>query len=307
MKQCRVLDDLELFVAVVDAGSFTEAARRLARPKATISRAVAALEERLGVVLLHRTTRTLRVTTAGAELHSRAAAALGTLRNALSLAEKDEEPRGVVRMTTTVDFAATALPVALTRFLGNHPAVEVDLHVSNRVVDFVGEGIDLAIRFSVSASLPDSPLRARSLGDAYAGLYASPSYLARAGTPKSLEDLAAHTGVFFHGSGMMAGAVLAGGGLALSEPGPKTRWRCDDMFVVRGALRAGAGIGLLPAYVAEDDRTSGTLVRVLPHWEGRVAHAWLVHAAGPLPRKTRVLRDHLLEVLPTFFGPTRAG
>ncbi len=67
-------------------------------------------------------------------------------------------------MTTTVDFAASALPVALTRFLGNHPAVEVDLHVSNRVVDFVGEGIDLAIRFSVSASLPDSPLRARSLG-----------------------------------------------------------------------------------------------------------------------------------------------
>ena len=293
-----MLDDLEVFAAVVDAGSFTEAARRLSRPKATISRAVAALEERLGVVLLHRTTRTLRVTTAGAELHSRAATALGTLRHALSLAEKDEEPRGVVRVTTTVDFAATALPVALTRFLGNHPAVEVDLHVSNRVVDFVGEGIDLAIRFSVAPSLPDSPLRARSLGHAYAGLYAA---------PKPMADLASHSGVFFHGSGMMAGAVLRSDGLGLSERGPKTRWRCDDMFVVRGALRAGAGIGLLPAYVAEDDRTSGTLVRVLPHWEGLVAHAWLVHAGGPLPRKTRVLRDHLLEVLPTFFGPTRAG
>jgi len=301
MGQWAMLDDLEVFVAVVDAGSFTEAARRLARPKATVSRAVAGLEERLGVTLLHRTTRSVRVTTAGAELHTRAAAALGTLRHALALAEKDEEPRGVVRITTTVDFAACALPTALTRFLTQHPAVEVDLHVSNRVVDFAAEGIDLAIRFSVAPTLPDSPLRARSLGGAYAGLYAAPSYLARAGVPKSIDDLASHAGVFFHGSGMMAGAVLG-----FAER-PNVRWRCDDMFVVRGALRAGAGIGLLPAYVAEDDRSAGGLVRVLPAWEGCVAHAWLVHAAGPLPRKTRALRDHLLDVLPAFFGPSRAG
>ncbi len=163
---------------------------------------------------------------------------------------------------------------------------------------------DQTFREDVSHSEKEIP--SSYLGDAYAGLYAAPSYLARAGMPKSLEDLATHAGVFFHGSGMMAGAVLGGGGPALSEPGLKTRWRCDDMFVVRGALRAGAGIGLLPAYVADDDRTAGTLVRMVPHWEGRVAHAWLVHAAGPLPRKTRVLRDHLLEVLPTFFGPRRA-
>jgi DNA-binding transcriptional LysR family regulator len=289
------LNRLAVFEAVARTASFSAAARELGMPKSSASRAVARLEADLGVQLLFRTTRRVSPSAAGAALYDRLAPLLGSVRTALGdLPEREEEPSGELRVTAPVDLGELFLAEVVTRYVARYPAVSVDLHLTGRVVDLVAEGFDVALR--AAASLRDSSLVVRKAAPIPMCIFASPRYLARRGTPRSEADLAGHDWVVFR-SGPHRLRLHPDKG-----PAPAAGWRgriaCDDLLFVRDAVRAGAGLGLLPTFVAEPDVAAGNLVRVLPRHERQAGWLWVVcPAARHVPRKVTAFRDLLLELL----------
>ena len=184
------LNRVAAFVRVVQDGSFTSAAKSLGLPKSSISRSVAQLEQELGLRLLHRTTRQLHLTEAGTAFFERASRALGDLKDARSAAaDMSGDPSGRVRLTAPVDFGVAVLASIVTRFSRKHPRILIETVLTSRVVDLVGEGIDLGVRMG---ALRDSSLVAKRIGPLRSALFAAPKYLAKKGTPTTLEDLAKH-------------------------------------------------------------------------------------------------------------------
>jgi DNA-binding transcriptional LysR family regulator len=287
------LDRLTVFEAVARTGSFTAAARALRAPKSTVSRAVARLEAELGVQLFFRTTRQVSPTAAGAALQERVAPLLRQLSAAVgTLPEREEEPSGELRVTAPVDLGVLFLADVVTRYTARYPSTTVSLHLTGRVVDLVGEGFDVALR--VAAKLADSTLVVRRVAPVVVRIYASPVYLARRGTPRSEAELATHDWVAFRsGPQRLRIAPPQPSGME-----PRGRIVADDLLFVRDAVRAGAGLGLLPSFVAEPDVLAGTLVRVLPRHERTSGHLHVVTpAAKQVPRKVAAFRDLVAEVL----------
>ncbi|WP_026422127.1 LysR family transcriptional regulator [Actinokineospora inagensis] len=282
------LGDVAVFVRVVAAGSFSAAARALWMPKSTVSRRVARLENRLGVRLLHRTTRSLALTDAGRAYHARVSVALSELDSAAgAAADNRETPRGLVRMTAPPDVGAEVLPELLAAFLARFPEVRVDVSLSTRT-DLVDGGFDLALRGTGgrgSTRLQDTRFR----------LFASPVYLARRGVPPRPADLAGHQCLRF---GDVDQWLLHGprGEVAVSVSGPLV---ADDLSFVRRAAVAGAGIALLPEPSVAASVRSGLLTPVLPdhHAEGRPLHL-VVPSDRHLPSRVAVLRDFLVANFP---------
>ena len=235
------LDRLTVFEAVARTGSFTAAARELRAPKSTVSRAVARLEAELGVQLFFRTTRQVSPTAAGAALQERVAPLLRQLSAAVgTLPEREEEPSGELRVTAPVDLGVLFLADVVTRYTARYPSTTVSLHRTGRVVDLVGEGFDVALR--VAAKLSDSTLVVRRVAPVVVRIYASPVYLARRGTPRSEAELASHEWVAFRsGPQRLRIAPPQPSGME-----PRGRIVADDLLFVRDAVRAGAGLGLLP-------------------------------------------------------------
>jgi DNA-binding transcriptional LysR family regulator len=287
------LNRLALFVAVAETGSFSTAAGRLRLPKSSVSRGVARLEESLGAQLLHRTTRHVATTSAGAALYERAAPLLGSLRAAVGVASsREEQPSGELRITAPSDIGQMFLAEIVARFIARFPAVTVDLNLTLRYVDLIAEGYDVAVRAS-GKPLKDSSLTARRLGGFEGHVYAAPSYLARRGMPKSGRELADHDWVVFRG--MRGPLTLSGPGEPLVVQ-PRGRIVTDDFLVVREAIRAGAGVGLLDALYAEKDVAEGRLVCVLPRYRLLASGLYLVYpAARHQPRKVTAFRDFVLE------------
>ncbi len=283
MKQVD-LDLVALFVAVADAGSYTAAARRLGLPKSSVSRGIARLETQLGAQILHRTTRRLSLSTAGAAFHERVAPHVRALSEAATaLPERDALPAGELRVTAPNDLGASVLGEVVAAFVARHAAVSVDLRLTNRHVDLVGEGFDLAIR-AVSRAMADSSLVSRRLSPIALQLYASPAHVARRGMPRGLEEIAEHEGVVFRS---MKGAHR--------QPGVP-RVVADDFLFAREALRAGAGIGLLPTFLAWPDVAAGRLVALLPRHVVSGGSFVLLHPkTRHVPRKVTAFRDFLLE------------
>ncbi|MEW5848978.1 MAG: LysR family transcriptional regulator [Myxococcota bacterium] len=288
------LNLLAAFVTVAETASFSEAARRLRLPKSSVSRRISALESTMGVRLLHRSTRHVALSTAGAALYERVAPQLASLQQSLrDLPELEEEPSGRLRVTATVDWGVTVLAEVVTRFVARYPAVQVELSLSSELVDLVGGGFDVALRIS-RHRLKDSTLMARSVGPLAMQLYASPSYLARRGTPRTPRDLEEHSFVVFRSLGRLR---LEGptGSAVIDLHG---RVMADDMFFVRESVRTGAGVGLLPRFLAESDVTTGALVNVLPRWHTSMTSLWIVTpAARHVPRKVTAFRDMVLDAL----------
>lgn len=279
------------FVEVVRQGSFTAAAEVLGLPKSTVSRRVSRLEEQLGAELLIRTTRKLRLTEAGEAFHARVAPAVERVEEAARLvAERQEEPRGLLRVTVPVDIEW--LPGLFVRFCERYPDVEVEVSVTGRTVDLVGEGFDAAIR---AGRLEDSSLIARRLVKVSFHFFASCEYLEREGEPEALEDLADHRCVVFRPHQGVGRAVV------ITPDGRRTvelagQLMTDDILFARAAVIAGAGIGLLPEGILGDRRER--VRRVLPdvHTPGGDVH--LVYpSTAHLPAKVRAFRDFLLEAV----------
>lgn len=287
------LNHLAVFAMVAETASFTEAARRLGMPKSTVSRGVASLEASLGVRLLQRTTRTVALTTAGQALVDRLGSRLRALTDAIEgLPELADEPSGTLRLTATADFGAEVLAEILAGFCRRYPRITVEMRLSSRPVDLVKEGYDAAFRFFAKKPR-DSALVARKVGDLAMHFYASPAYLAARGTPRTMDDLAEHDSVWLAGTSPFARDEASGARARF-----RVRLLADDGFFAREAVRHGAGIGLLPAFLVHQDVLAGALVRVLPRWTMPMGGVYLVFPSGQhLPRKTVALRDYVVEAL----------
>ena len=255
------LDAVAVFVKVVEARSFSGAARLLKMPKTTVSAKVAGLEKRLGVTLLHRTTRTLSVTEAGERYYRHCAKAVQELElGEQALLATRDTPSGLIKVTAPIDLGHTLLPRITRAYLEQYPGTSVEIILSNRVFDLIGEGIDLAIRVG---SLKDSTMIARRFFDLTVHLWASPGYLETGGEPRHPRDLGKHRWVTYTG---MTPVVLTKG-KAEAEVTAQARVVADDFEAIKEILMLDEGIGLLPDFVAADAAASGKLVPVLPGWK----------------------------------------
>lgn len=289
------LDDIDTFARVVEAQSFSRAARALHLPTSTVSRSVARLEASLGVQLLTRTTRALALTSDGAAFVARATPALAALREAVrAVTEPADRPHGVLRVTAPYDLGTEWVPELVASYVARHPDVRVDVHLSGRTVDLVAEGFDVAIR---AGRLRDSTLVAKKIRALDAGLFAAPSYLARTTPIRVPADLAAHEHVLFRGKDHRVTLRLAGPREATASVEVRGRIATDDFAFVRGALRAGCGIGILPRFLGHTDQRDGRLVQVLPGWNPNPGGS--LHVVYPqaqhVPAKVIAFRDLLLE------------
>ncbi|PTE09433.1 LysR family transcriptional regulator [Mesorhizobium helmanticense] len=254
------LNDIVVFARVVEAGSFTAAARLLAMPKTTVSRRVAALEREVGVRLLQRSTRSLNMTDAGRLYYEQSSQALRTIEEAnLRLAEARVEPSGTIRISAPVGFGGYFLTRTVVDFLAMYPKANVELRLTDDKLNLVEDGIDLAFRTGV---LQDSTLIARKLGSTHRLLCASPHYLARHGVPDAPADLVRHHCV-------IAGPSTSGAHWVLDGPhGQETvtvagRFAANEMQAVVAAALADFGIAQLPHNIAEALINGGQLSRVL--------------------------------------------
>ncbi len=285
------------FARVVEDGSFTAAAKNLRVPKSSVSRSVTLLEEELGVRLLQRSTRKVQLTEAGRVFYDRASRALAGLEDAeAAVSDLQSSLRGTVRVTAPTDAAVWILAPLVTRFVQAHPGVHVDLVLTPRIVDLVAEGVDFALR---AAALTDSSLVARRLASRHSGLYAAPSYLARRPAPTRVAELAEHDCVMFRGALGRARWTLTGpnGDEDVEVRGPIG---ADEFAFVHQATVQGAGIGLLPMFLAAPGLgcARGELVRVLPDYTGFRGVWHLVYPSGRyLPRRAIAFRDAVLAEL----------
>jgi DNA-binding transcriptional LysR family regulator len=271
------LNDIVVFARVIEAGSFTAAARLLGMPKTTVSRRIAALEREVGVRLIQRTTRSLNVTDAGRLYYEQSSQALRTIEDANQLlAEARAEPSGTIRISAPVGFGAHFLTATVCDFLAAHPKTRVELRLTDDMLNLVENGIDLAFR---TGTLPDSTLIARKLGAAYRTLCASPDYLARRGTPVVPADLAHHDCVIAGQSAVSANWVLDGphGEETVAVSG---RFAANEMQAVVAAAIAGYGIAQLPHTLVEASIREGRLRRVLDDYTTPVGGLHVVYPSS---------------------------
>ena len=298
------LNLLTVFEAVARRNSFSAAARELGLPKSSVSRSVARLEAQLRTQLVLRTTRQVSLSSEGTALYDRMTPLLRSMKAVLGeLPEREEAPSGTLRITAPVDLGVLFLAEVLTRYTARYPAVSVDLSLTGRLVDLVGEGFDVALR--VGPRLEDSSLVVRRAAPVVVRLFASPAYLARRGTPRTEAELDAHDWVVFRTGPQRL--RVAGPPHVSSDP-RRGRIVCDDLLFARDAVRAGAGIGLLPTFAAEPDVVAGTLVRIVPRFERLSGYLHVVTpAAKHVPHKVTAFRELLLEMLKTWAGAAQAG
>lgn len=254
------LNEVLVFTKVVDAGSFRGAARELGLPKSTVSRRVAALEERLGVRLLQRTTRKLGLTEVGAAFYRQCAAGVSMLAEAeREVTEMDATPRGLLRVSIPLYFGDLFLSGPVVEFLQRHPEVEVSVFASDRLVDLVEEGFDMAIRIG---KLPDSSMMSRSLGNSAERLFASPAYIAEHGAPETPAELERHECIVF-GSSVGTATWTFPGTRRPKHVTPRGRYTANSFPMAIDAAVAGLGIVRAPTFLAVSAVREGKLRPVL--------------------------------------------
>ncbi|MES2360819.1 MAG: LysR family transcriptional regulator [Pseudomonadota bacterium] len=279
------LNDMLYFAEVVERGGFAAAGRALGLPKSRLSRRVAELEARLGVRLLQRTTRKLSLTGVG-EIYLRHCNAMRdeALAAAEAVAQMQVEPRGTLRITCPVTLAQSTMGYLVPRYLAQYPQVKLDMRVTNRVVDLVEEGIDIALR--VRPTLDDSgSLVVKQLGLTRGQLLASPALLARQGRPEKPEDLAKLDTVAMSAvDGRSSWPLLGPDGqefVLQHQP----RYVADDLQTLKLAVLAGTGMSFLPDSISNAEQQARLLVPVLAGWAPQpgMAHAVFPSRRGQVP------------------------
>ena len=287
-------EDLQAFVAVVEAGSFTAAAERLDTAKSAVSRRISSLEERLGVQLLRRTTRVLNLTESGRSFYEHSARILADLEEAeAAIQQAHGELRGTLKVALPLSFGVRHMCKPIAAFSKMHPRIRFELDLNDRRIDLIEEGADLALRIG---RLEDSSLIARRLFDVRTVACAAPHYLHEHGIPETPDELRRHACLVYSN---------------LAEPG---RWRCRDAdgkphdievnvamqassgdFLVNAASH-GMGIALSPTFIASDAIRRGNLVPVLTGYEWPVTPAWAVYPpTRHLTYRVRAFIDFLAE------------
>lgn len=282
------LNEAAVFVKVIEAGSFSAAARLLGQPPSTISTRVARLERRLGVTLLQRTTRRLNLTDAGELYYQHASIGLAHMLDAeAAVTESIGEPKGLLRVTAPADIGDHLIAEIINQMRHQCPKVRVEMVLMDRYVDLIAEGVDVAIR---AGSLKDSTLIAKNVGIALWALFASPAYLKLAPKLASPQGLARHTCLQFTQLGQEAW-TLSKKRDSITVPMPG-KVMVNDIGVINSMALAGEGIALLPLYLCRRENDNGRLVRVLPEWH---ANADPIHIVYPrqrfMPPKLRAFVD----------------
>jgi DNA-binding transcriptional LysR family regulator len=297
-------NDLLLFARVVDEGSFTRAAGRLGLPKSTVSRRVAALETQLGERLLLRTTRKLTVTDFGLAVLEHAHHVVEDVAAAASLAQSRQlEPSGRLRVTMPSDMASIVLAPLLAQFVLKYPAIKLEVDLSARFVDLIGENFDVAIRMGELRD--DASLAARRIAVFTGSLYAAPTYLARRGMPSEPESLMEHDTLRILGrTGDPIPWILRRGEQRWEGIPPGRATANSPDLLMRMALE-GVGIAVINDYFALPHLKRGELVQVLSDWQMPSVSAWAVFPGRRLmPARTRVFLDALAA---KFTGPECQG
>jgi len=290
-------NDLLIFSRVAESGSFSKAADRLGLPKSTVSRRIARLENRLGERLMLRTTRRFTLTEFGLTLLDHARQVADEVDAVVAFAaHRQLRPSGRLRVSMPADFAHLLLVDMLAAFVARHPAVVLELDLSPRRVDLLGENFDIALRMG---ELPDdASLAARRIADFPHGLYAAPAYLAGRGEPASPDDLGGHQSLRLLSRDGDADAWTLLRGEERWQGVPAGRLNANSPELLIGLALAGAGIAAVPDYFAAAHVANGALRRVLPEWCLPVVTAWAVFPGRRLmPAKTRAFLDMLLATL----------
>lgn len=277
-----MIEQIASFVAVVDAGGFSQAGRRLSLPKSTVSHRVRHLEERLGTRLLHRTPRVVRLTEEGAIYYQRCVRILADLEDAeVEIRQQAKDPTGTLRLIAPIEFGMQILSGVLADFLVANPNVRLKLELTGRNVDIVEEGYDAALRIG---TLEDSALISRRLLSIPRALYASPAYLAEHGRPAHPDQLSDHACLrfetaFYHGAWRFRTPI---GGPVGAPPGelsfqPAGSVEANNLTVLKDAAVAGLGIALLPCYQCRENERDGGLERVMADWNPEPADLYLLY------------------------------
>lgn len=296
------LDELAVLAEVAAAGSLAGAARRLSVPKSTVGRAVARIEQDLGVALVRRSARGPGLTEQGQKLASLAAPHIAALRDLSTVAVRDaNEAYGTLRITAPPDFGVLLLGPLIPLFTERYPRVRVEVELSMRVVDMVREGFDLALR--AARRLPASTLIVKKLANIDLRLYAGARYAALHELPKRVEALVEHRHVLFTGRNAKQ---LTGfeGPRGVTKVHISSHISCNDFVFARELVSAGAGIAALPWFVARPELNAGRLVRVLPEHRlegGLNLYALHPPQVGPTP-KLDLFRRFLLEHAPRLLA-----
>lgn len=256
------LNEIAIFVKVVETGSFSQAARQLGMPNSTVSAKISSLESRLGLTLIQRTTRKLSITPLGRGFYERCSQGLLEILKAQEeVTTAQSEPQGLLRITAPIDLGGQLLPRVVSPFLKKYPKVNLEMILEERRVDLVAEGVDLAIRVG---KLEDSSLIAKKLGSIYFAAMASPKYLKHFPAPKVPKELQNHECIQFMPLGMEEWALSSG---KSTVKVPMTgKLFSNSLNIVKGLALDGHGIALLPTFLCADEFHHGTLKRILPDW-----------------------------------------
>jgi DNA-binding transcriptional LysR family regulator len=289
------LEGLAIFAKVVEIRSFAGAAAELRLSKATVSKAVSRIEARLGARLVNRTSRRFALTDAGRQLIDRAAHILAEGEAAEDSARAQATmPRGMVRLAAPMSFGLLHVAPLVPEFLAAFPDVSVDLHLSDAMVDLVGDGFDASIRVAI---LPDSSLVVRRLCDMPLFLVGSLAYLNKHGRPKHPLHLTQHRCISYsYTARSETWRFTKDGKSATVRPAGPLRVNNGDAMLP--ALIAGTGLGILPEFIVREALAAGRLERLLPDWSLPLgAVYWVTPPGGPRPKRVEILGDFLVEKL----------
>jgi len=284
------LDDALIFTRVVECHSFTQAAQALAMQKSTVSRRIALLEERLGVRLLNRTTRKLRLTEVGQAYYERCRQIMLDFAEAeQAVMQLQQEPAGLLRITAPIEFGQLFLGRVLGAFMLQYPQITAEVEITSRHVDPLEEGVDIAI---LIGQPQDSTLIARKLFSSGRRLCASPVYLKAHGTPRVVEDLARHRAILLPQDSIRYWPLLG-------ENIPCQRvLSCNNLTFAREAALSGAGIAALPFMLSEDQVVRGQLVELLPEVRLPVGEVYAVYPSRRFQAmKVKAFLDFLMRSL----------
>lgn len=273
------LNEISIFLEVVQSGGFGKAAKKLGMPNSTVSSKISSLEKRLATTLIQRTTRQLKITPGGQNYYALCKKGLQEIQNAeREIVAGQAEPQGLLRVTAPIDLGGKVLPAVLSRYLEKFPQVKVELNLTDNITDLVGEKFDVAFRVG---KLDDSSLIARKVGLANYALYAAPKYLKARGQPLQPQDLREHSCLTFQPMGTEEWRLESKKGSAkITISGPIV---VNNLSALKAFILQGDGIAYFPNFLVREELAAKKLVRVLPDWGSKPRPLHMVYPAQKHP------------------------